>query len=233
MTKARRSLVLRGVLALSGCSLLFVGLIGFAHTSAGRPLLAYLPGFGATCPVGMDKQLAPEEREKVRAETLEMLRGEAVARTRPAMGFRLGETTRAEARVWAAKYGISCEDDKRGEGLRCAHVPGSSLASEQDVDDLLFLFDTTDRLIAVDASRRGLDADTAAALVDRRSGQLREETGTLPVVSGSTTGPYLAGAPLRRASVEVRCSDYHAEVSATNLGSGRLVVREAYRAIPN
>jgi hypothetical protein len=233
MTKARRSLVVRGVLALGGCSLLFVGLIGFAHTSAGRPLLAFLPGFGATCPVGMDKQLAPEERESVRAESLELLRGDATARTRPAMGFRLGETSRAETRAWASQYGISCEDDKRGEGLRCAHVPGASVAAEQDVDDLLFLFDTTDRLIAVDASRRGLDADAAAALVDRRSGQLHEETGTIPIRSGSTTGPYLASAPLRRASVEVRCSDYHAEVSATNLGQGRLVVREAYRAIPN
>jgi hypothetical protein len=49
--------------------------------------------------------------------------------------------------------------------------------------------------------------------------------------AGETTPEYLASGALRQARAEFRFSDYHASVSATNMGQDRYVISEVRELI--
>jgi len=229
MWKGRRQLR-----ALAGAAAFFavaMGLIGFAHTKHGRPLLALLRG-APGCPVGAGK-LSPEQRDAAQVKVLSPLRGAERAAARPAFGFALERTTRAEVEQWAAQKGVRCEPTKHGLALRCLAVPAAVLAeAEHDVDSLLFLFDGASHLVAVDASRAQLSPEEAAHLVEAVTGALAAKAGPPAKQDGEADPDYLTGGSLRRVGAEFRFSDYRAQVSATNLGE-KMFVREQYQSIPD
>jgi hypothetical protein len=217
----------RAAIAIVGLGLAFVGVVGFAHTPAGRPLLRYLPGMGSTCPV--QTAMAPEERDRVRDATLASMKGEEHASSRAALVFELGVTSRDDVAAWASAHTIGCAPD-RVTSLRCADVPADALGIHSD--ELSFVFDAHDRLVSLDASARVGDAETAASFAFDRTAELRARLGEPSHVDGEPTAAWVGRGALTQVSAEFRRAELRAKVIATNLGRGRFTVRELYQALP-
>lgn len=198
--------------------------IGALHLPMARPLLAWV---GVGCPA----KASPEEVEAARKNAASLARGPTWAKARPALGFRLDQTTKAEVDAWVKAKGLSCTEAERGTVLRCAGVPAAALGRSEGgtgVDDLSFAFSAKDlRLVTVSTLQSQLNAAQAASALEELSGELGLRLGEPGRRIGQPTAGYLAGGSLRTAMVEYRYQDYLATVSATNLGD-RVAVREHY-----
>lgn len=202
-----------------------VGLMGVLHLPFMRPVaMPLMAALGYDCPV----RASPEEVEVARMASARAARGQAPSPARPALGFVLDRTSRAEVDAWAAARGVSCTPSQRGTVLRCTGVPAAAVGLDGGaIDDLSFAFDPASAtLVTVTALRNQLDAATAAATLGERRSSLAAELGE-GRAHGQATALYLAAAPMRTALVEYRFSDYIANLSATNLGT-RVAVREHY-----
>ena len=225
--------LLRAAVGVAAAAVLATGVIGFAHTRAGRPLLRYLPGMSA-CPLGLDVKLSPAERERQRRAALRPLLGLEAASNRPALGFSLQSTTRADVLTWAATANLSCQARREGQELVCPHIPAVALrgaAAGHDADDVLFVFDPAGLLVTVDAVRRGLSPQEAASFVDQRAQELAKSAGPVTRSSGERSSAHLAPGRVAAAEVEFRFRDYYANVSATQMGGLGLLVRERYQSL--
>ena len=229
MRSARSRNLLRALAAVGGFLALAIGVIGFAHTKHGRPLLAFLPGMGR-CPVGMDVAWTPQQRDQARAHALASVAGEALATQRPALGFALGTTSRAEVEAWASQHGVRCET-KRATRFACSAVPSAATTAGLQLAEVLFLFDAGDRLMAIDASTEALSAAEAVAATTRAADAVAAATGGAPRAQGEATADYLQGGTLRQLKRELRFANYRAVISATNLGPRGIRVRGHYTAI--
>lgn len=234
----RRKKLFRWALGVGlGLPLAFVGVIGFAHTKHGRFLLAYLPGMGA-CPMGYDQALAGEKLDAARATALLSVRGNDKAPARPALGFTLDETARADVLAWSNEHGVSCAPEAGSaliaspSSLRCRAVPASALpGASAPVTDLFLQFDRNEKLVALRASWQGVTPTDAVKGFNAREAELRREVGDPAERHGEARAEYL-GAPLRQLSSSYVFSDYLAEVRATNVGS-RINYDESYQSIPD
>jgi len=200
------------------------------HTPAGRALL----GGGSGCPWGEAPPSAAklEELRVKSAETLKVA-GAARATSRPAFGFVLDRSTRADVTTWAAKAGATCSDELGGGALRCELGElNTTEESGVSVRDAFFRFDPRGVIVGIDLMRDGTDGAKAAAVLTSISGRIAREAGPPSAVQG-TADPAHLGGYLDRAATEFRFADYAADVSATNLGERGIVVREQYRSIPN
>jgi hypothetical protein len=221
---------LRRLLAV--CGLTLGGLVvlgGVLHLPVARPLLARL---GAFCPVCA---VSAAERDAARGPALAALRGEADAKSRPALGLRLDATTTAEVRAWASDNGISCVAPPRAaHALACSDVPAEALglpASHGRVPDVVLAFDARDVLVAVDALRRGLTPHDAAAAGAALVARLSAELGAPGERSGDWTPEHLDG-PMRTSIVRFRFRDYLAVVTATHVPGSGVILREQYLSVP-
>jgi hypothetical protein len=223
----------RSVKAVAGAALalplLGVGLIGFAHTPAGRPLLGWL-ATAAGCPMPNGKA-TPTQREAFRRDGLLRAGAATPAAARPALGFELEATTLADARAWAAGSGASCAVEEDGAALRCHDVsaPAVGGAAGERIDDLLLSFGPDGRLVAVDAMRRGLRPDVAGEAIAALARKLERDAG--PSAGGSEKPPALGDGKLGQASVRFRFSNYAVDLSATSLPWSGVMLREQYSAI--
>ncbi len=206
---------------------LLTGLIGFAHTPAGRPMLQWLAG-ETGCPVG--GHLEPAERDAAILSARQVFKGATPASSLDAMRFTLGATTKADALEWAAREGIACVDEPP-TNLRCKDVPATSLGLEMPAADLLIAFDAKDRLHAVDLHTGSLVADEAARLVEARTEAISRQAGPATATAGVATGEWLASGPLQQVSASFHYSDRRAELTATNFGGGRVVLREIHQIL--
>lgn len=231
----RRKKLLKWTLGVGlGVPLAFVGVVGFAHTKHGRFLLKYLPGMGA-CPLGYDQALTGEKLDAARSAALLPFKGTTAAPARPALGFTLDETTRADVDQWSAEHGVRCSADT-GSALvpqhstRCRDVPRAALpGAMRDVGDLFLQFDSHDRLIALRASSAGVSADDAVAEYSSSDTALARAVGAPGTRTGVAEASYLAE-PMRQLSSRYAFSNYLAEVRATNVGS-RIVYDETYQSV--
>jgi hypothetical protein len=158
--------------------------------------------------------------EAAQAEAFRSLRGENVARARPALGFALSVTTRAEVEAWAKEHGIRCEARREGALLLCAPVPASALSSAATgaYEELAFAFRLRDlRLVNLSALRTGLTLEAAAEELDRIAAELERSLGP--------PARKIAGDP---AVLTYRHADYLADVSAMSLRGRGHVLREHY-----
>ena len=219
--------VKQAVLGTSATFALLTGLIGFAHTPAGRPMLHWLAG-RAGCPVGVE--LEPEAHDAAILEARQVFKGEALAASREALVFTLGATTRDAARAWAAEQRIACVDEEPAR-LRCTDVPAAALGVEMPVADLLVSFDSKDRLRGIDVHSGTLAADEAARLVEARSQAIAKQAGPPTSTAGVATGEWLASGALHQVSASFHYSDRRAELTATNFGNGRVVLREIHQTL--
>jgi hypothetical protein len=217
---------LKALLFLGGGMGLLVGLIGFAHTEAGKPLLHWLAN-AAGCPVDFEGG-DPARVEAFRVHALQQRDGKVVARTHPALNFELGRTTRSEVQQWVSAQGADCSTTRKGSVLSCARV---SQGQQLPLEDLHFQFDAEQRLVAVDLFRpQGCGRDAVVHLRELQD-QLAERVGPATQVRGTLSADYLARA-YRRAAIEYRYDHYTAQISATNLGARGIRVREQYQWAP-
>ncbi len=229
MTTHTKKRIVRSLLALAGAIVVFVGVVGFAHTKKGRFLLAYIPGMGA-CPVG--KPATAEQIEVARAKGREAIRGTVAAKVRPALGFDLDRTTKADLLAWAAKNAVACTDDVKKLAVTCRDVPASALeGATAPVDQLYVSVNQEGRLKSVEAMRRAMSFDAAVELVDQRSAAVAEAAGGTTDRTGVTRGDELASGALRVAQAELRYTNYRFVVTARNQGGANPVVRERYQSI--
>ena len=214
-------------------------LIGFAHTPMGRPLLGLLRPMlrasGQSCPLGYDAAATPAQREEARrrfSRTHAHPEGLA-AKARPALGFVLDATTRAEVNAWAAARGLRCESAKSGADLSCDDVSAAQLPEGyrgSDVTAVWFNFGADGTLISLTAVRRDASAQRVEATYQGLQTALTRDAGPLFHTEGSASATVLASAPLRQATSELRFRDYYALVRATNVGDA-YVLTEEYRSL--
>lgn len=226
-SQLRRRLV-RGLAATCGVVLLGVGLIGFAHTKAGRPLLRYIPGMGA-CPLDV-ATLTEDDRRRVRAEVLAPLVGERAATDRRALAFELGRTTAIDVSAWATAHGVKCAAGRRLE-MRCETIPAAAIDHTAGFDTVSFDFDDTGALVAVEASAVLETADGAAAWIADRDHALQGRLGDPAIRRGESVADDVSKGPMSQISREYRGSDVRAKVAATNTGRGRFAIREFHQLV--
>ncbi len=150
----RRVLAVLG--ALAGGALLAVGLL---HTPLGRSWLARLGG----CPVRNSDSAAVQRNAQL---AVAADRGDTLATTRPALGFALERTRRADLENWARAHGLSCEATHNGSLFQCKRVPALALPQPGGmvgtIDDLTFAFRDDGTLWTVSAWSFGLSGVAAA-----------------------------------------------------------------------
>ncbi|HEY6557427.1 MAG TPA: hypothetical protein VI072_09140 [Polyangiaceae bacterium] len=206
----------------------FSGFVGFAHTGAGRPLLAWLSG-APGCPVSLEGGDASTV-EEFRVAQLKRAVGSETARSHPALEFELGRTHRDAVSSWARAQGATCKSLRDESVLRCtgfAKRAGDALV----IDDAHLQFDARGVLVAVDVYRRRSSADEALALVQQRAKALDAAVG--PRTQDRThAASLLRTQPFTRVAVSYEYRQYVAELSATNLAERGIRVRERYSYLP-
>ena len=223
------------VLAIGGgTAAVFVGLVGFAHTSAGRPLLGAVTRMAhGGCPFGYDKPMSPAQRERASFDFAVSHRGAERAASRPALGFVLEHTTRADVVALMAKHGVRCESAKGLSDLACNGVPSAALegATLAPPRNLWFTFGTKQQMLSVVAISRDSEPEAVStAFVSTRSA-LDRDAGAATQTHGDAGARALSEGALHQASAEFRFTDYYAITRVTNLGKG-FALTEEYRSLP-
>ena len=221
-----------------GIGLAFVALMGFAHTKAGRPLLALMGRHGVMkgkCPLGYDVAQTPEQKEAARQRFAAVHHGDTRAVARPALGFVLDRTTRDDVLAWAKAHAVSCTIPKSGADLDCSNVPDALLPDADRgafVRNLWLYFGEKDTLISVIAVRRDKSAEAISRTFGNVSVDLSKEAGPPATVDGDASASRLSSGLLQQASIEYRFRNYYALARATNMGDG-YVLTEEYRSLPD
>lgn len=226
MTKAAKRVLFGGVTLLVA----FTGLVGFAHTSGGQPLLAWLRG-APGCPVSLEGGDA-RRVEAHRILHLKRALGSDAARAHPALDFELGRTHRDEVRRWAQERGAECKTLREESVLRCSRFAGAH-ARSLPLDDAHLQFDARGILVAADLYRARTSAGRAVSFVRERAGTLDAKVGPRTTSDLEKTQRDLAEQRFARVSVAYRYRQYVAELSATNLGERGIRVRERYAYLPS
>jgi hypothetical protein len=230
--------LLKGLLIAGGAGALFVVVMGFAHTRAGRPLLALLGRTllgGKTCPLGYDQAASPAAREATRARFAAAHRGDVAAASRPALGFALDRTSPDEVSAFMAGHRVACRRSTGMADLICDGVPSDALPAELGAApprEVWFNFGADRRLISVVAVSQAPAAVPIGAAFTGATAAVARGAGPPAKVDGDPAGSWLMAGLLRQASAEFRFSDYYASARATNMG-GRFVLTEEYRSLPN
>ena len=215
-----------------------VAFMGIAHTRVGRPLLSVFGGSRVGCPVST-ANASPQQIEDQRAATMKAQRGAERAKSRPALswpdgdlglrrGFVLTQSTKADVVAWASARGVTCSEELAKTALRCREIP----VDGGTIRDLYVRFEPSGVLVGVDAIRDATSGDAAIALVEAIAKTIARDAGEPSATRGEASGAALERDTYASRAIEFRFRDYSADVSATNMGEGGLVVREQYRAIP-
>lgn len=217
--------------------LLGTALMGFAHTRAGRPVLAWLGrvvGQPQSCPLGFDVEQSPAAREETRRRFAKAHGGAVMARSRPALGFSLDHQRREDLLGFAASHKISCERPRAGGDLECRDIPAALLPPSYGgvaVQTLWLNFGGDGTLIGVTGLRRERDPEVLSVAFRAIDAALTREVGAAAARQGDPSAAALGAGLLRQASVEYRFRDYHVELRITNMGDGYLLTEE-YRSLP-
>jgi hypothetical protein len=224
--------------SLLGLAAVLFALVAFAHTKAGRPLLAMMGRHGGAkvgCPLGYDVTATPQQRESARQRFALLHPGEGIATGRPALGFTLDVTTRADVLAWASSHGVTCQKPKGGADLDCTDVPSDALPEELrgvSLRSLWLDFGARETLISVVAVRRDASAKAISAAFGAVTLDLAKEAGPPSSVDGEGSATRLSSGLLQQASAEYRFRNYYALTRATNMGDA-FVLTEEYRSLPN
>ncbi len=220
MRNRRRLLVAAGALGVA------VAGIGVAHMPFARSLLMSMGG----CPMA-GARMTPAEAENARHLAIASHRVGVAAPTRPALGFALDSTTLANARDWARREHVDCDDPRPGL-LKCAHVTPSALglpAAEGMADELALEFNEQGRLVNTTTFRSHLNPALAASESRSIVSSLAESLGPAERQAGGfDTAHFSASGAGSISTVVYRYNDYVADVTAMNAPSGGPSIREHY-----
>jgi hypothetical protein len=185
------------------------------------------------CPFGYDKPMDPAGRERAQLIFASTHHGERRAANRPALGFVLGQTTRAQIMSQMLRRGITCRSGHGLSDLTCNAVPSAALdggAPQAPARNLWLTFGTRQQLLSVIALSREAQPEPISAAFRRTRELLDREAGPVAQTHGNSEPRALSGGLLHQASAEFRFSDYYALARATNLGGGFLLTEE-YRSL--
>lgn len=209
---------------------------GLHATTRGRALL----GIGG-CPFDpASKPASPDALEAFRTKSLASLRtGGGKAPARPALGFVLGTTKRAEVVAWGAAKKLACSEELGGASLRCE---GATARFEDETTpsrmrDVYFRFAPAGVLVAVDVVHEGTGPDAALGVAGRLAAATERALGVQMRTVGEANASSLSAGRASRAAYELRFDDYAVDVSVTNLAGPdttpdhEIVVREQYRLL--
>src|SRR4051812_21572403 len=122
----RRALARSSIIAAGVASLLF-GAAAFSRTTTGSAVEhALIRVAHGGCPFGYDQAPSPAQRERARAKFAAAHRGEQRAASRPALGFTLDETTRAQVVATMSARGVQCSKGRGVSDLTCRHVSSAA-----------------------------------------------------------------------------------------------------------
>jgi hypothetical protein len=198
--------------------------IGALHMPFARPLVMRLGG----CPMAGVK-MDVETSEKARAIAAAAERGTAPAPARPALGFALDATTSADARAWAKRANLDCDEPRPGL-LVCSDVPAAALGEPgaERVKDLELQFGQDGHLVNMTTWRDHMSPERASTTARAIVASLRAALGPGDA-NGAFDAARLAATPAHSMStVSYRFRDYVAEVTAMNAPSGGPSIREHY-----
>ena len=217
-----------------GTTTLLLGMVGFAHTQTGRPIVAGLTRMAhGGCPFGFDKAMSPAQRERARANFAASHRGEQRAASRPALGFTLDQSTREQILASMTAHGVHCAPGLGMSDLTCSQVPSAALpgsAPAAPARTVWFTFGQKAQLLSVIAVSKDAHPQTISdAFVNTRR-SLDERAGAVATLQGDADSAALAKGLLREASAEFRFSNYYALERAANMGNG-FVFTEEYRSL--
>jgi hypothetical protein len=228
--------------SVAGLVLAFTGLVGFAHTKPGRPLLGVLKpaltrmaraGGGSRCPFGYDAKATPEQREAERNAFAGAHSGSELAAAKPALGFALDRSTSADVQSWAASHGVACHDSKGAKDLECKDVPDTVLPAGDrgaSLSSLWFTFGAQGTLTSVVAVRNSPSAEAIGAAFAAVKADVEAHAGPAASTVGEGTAADLAAGLLRQSTAEFRFQNYYAVARAANVGHG-FVLTEEYRSL--
>lgn len=212
---------------LGAASVGIVGLMGLAHLPVARPLLLALSG--ESCPVGMDKVLSAEQQVAARETSVAPLRGAEPARSRPAFGFKLDETSRTDIKTWASSHNVTCTE--MGVMFNCTGLPPGAMEFPLSFDSASFQFDSQERLVGITVRQSDVSAEVALRQLSDTAASLSESVGPVTSERGQTSAEWLGKGMLSQRSSELRYSDYRAQITATNVGQGRVVFRMVVQSL--
>jgi hypothetical protein len=218
----RKRLAVRTAATLGGT----VAFIGALHAPFARGLLMRIGG----CPTA-SAHMTSVEMDSARRVAVASDRATEAASTRPALGFTLDTTSESDVRAWAAREHASCEDVHPGL-MKCADVPARALGRaevEGTIDELALGFDRRGRLVNLTTLRSHLSPDQASRSAKDIATSLYGSLGVATRSAGSFTTEHLqkpGAASL--GSLSYRYRDYVADVTALNLPSEGLALREHY-----
>jgi hypothetical protein len=196
---------------------------GFLHTRAGHPLLAAM--FGNDCPFwSLD-----EPTDGVRAASMYAQPKDEAAPARPALGFRLDVTTRDDVHAWAQFRKVTCRDDSPAQ-IQCEDVdPGAvGIPDVEFIEELTFSFRPDGRLASVATLRGRLTTDDGTRMAEDLGGRLYDQLGRARPRGARLGVGAITQASLTQTRVAVRYRDYAAEITAVNLPTSGVAVRERY-----
>jgi len=231
----------RAIFALLTVSALFIAIVGLAHTAPGRPLLSVIGPVlgmragGGKCPLGYDAKATPEQKEATRRRFAASHAGSTRAAERPAFGFVLDQTTKADVVAWAAEHAITCVVPRSGSDLDCSDVPTAAFPSPQQglaLHSLWLNFGAGERLVSVIGIRQGHDAQSISDAFAQATETTTHMAGPPTTTGGDASPAALASGDLYQAMAEYRFANYFAVARATNMGHARgFVLTEEYRSL--
>jgi hypothetical protein len=230
----------RALRIVAGVLLALTALVGVAHTRVGRPILGWMgmamghAGAGR-CPLGYDRTATPAQKEAARTRFAASHGGVVTAPHRPALGFALDATTRADVAAWASSHGVTCTPGKGPADLSCPAVPDALLPEASrgvHTETLWFVFGAGDRLIALTAIGSAPGPEAVSSTFASLTHALDGETGAPARVDQDPSPASLASGALYQASAEYRFRDYYAVARETNTGRGYALTQE-YHSLPD
>jgi len=183
---------------------------------------------GASCPFGQPPDA--KKLEALRQKSAASLRGGTSSRaaSREALGLRIDQSTKADVLAWGARSGATCGETLGGAAIRCE---GARVDEGPRAADAFFRFDPRGRLVGVDIMRESTSAETASAFFEELVARRTRELGAPNARHGDAAPESIGAGQLMHADAEYRFADYAVDVSVTNFGDARIVVREQYRSL--
>jgi hypothetical protein len=214
----------KSIIYLSVFAVLFTGFMGFAHTSAGRPLLKLIRPFmgrSAVCPMGYDHLASLEDRERLRKAAYTNRIGKEVVTKRNALDFVIGKTTRLDTERWATAQGGTC---KRLRSAYESECDGQFFHS--DSSTLWLEFDSAEHLISLRGIEKYKSPDVAISFFRQLRNKIREFSGSSMVEQGSLRTKDLEAGLMRQASVLSDFRNYSVVARVTNMGDGLAITHD-------
>lgn len=223
----------RVLVGTGAAAVLLTALVGVLHMPFAKALLRRLSP-ASLCPVTHGSAAQIDRAHAIGAAAI---RASASRRapSRPALGFVLEKTTRAELDAWAKLHGLSCGDINGNPTLRrCNDVPAAALGepeSDGPVEEVAFELRGTGALVSVQTLRRGMDPARSADVARGLERSAASALGAPTKSCGEPTTAHLAHGFLASYEAEHAFQDYRATISATSMGKRGIMVREQYLSV--